>query len=167
MSRLKAMSASTRNATTPPPIQSNSLIRIRLNPPKERTQGAAMSCRERATPLPVYVGAETGDVNGPLATLGHDAGQRAEISPRNKVRIGPRHVDRGACRGLSAREWRGYPIRRARTAAPHRAHRRHRSRPASPAPLVSRKLALWRVGAMPQPSFSSQEPRKRRSLTSQ
>ena len=88
------MSASTRNATTPPPIQSNSFIRIRLNPPKLRAQGTAMSCRERATPLPVYVGAEAGDVNG-LITLGHDAGQRAEISPRNKVRIGQRHVDRG------------------------------------------------------------------------
>jgi hypothetical protein len=46
-------------------------------------------------PTPVYVSAEAGDVNGLLITLGHAAGQRAELSPRNKVRIGQRHVDRG------------------------------------------------------------------------
>ena len=73
-----------------------------------------MSCRERAAPLPVYLGAEAGDVNGLHLTLGHDAGQRAEISPINKVRIGQRHVDRGE-RAASTHEngviiplvWRG------------------------------------------------------------
>ena len=57
----------------PPPILSSSFIRIRLNPPRELTKVAAMSCRERAPPLPVYVGAEADDVNG-REPLGHDAG---------------------------------------------------------------------------------------------
>ena len=80
----------------------------------------------------------------------------AKITPRNKVRIGPRRVDAG-------KESQILPHENSVIVPLVRGERRSASRMSKalastsyPWPLVNRKVALWRVGAMPQPSLSLQ-----------